>query len=173
MPHTVIIQNRPLLARLLLLFWAAAMVMGLMFALAGVRLVGPGEKAGAVILLLLGLTLCLAGLVMTGLCWRISSLRGPAVELTGEGLRDLRFSPELIPWEMLSWRVLFNGRSYSVQFDVAPDTRARLRIYWPQRALGLFNRMLGHPRFTLATLGTGHSAHALGELLKEFKPPSS
>ncbi|WP_395684945.1 hypothetical protein [Aestuariivirga sp.] len=166
----VIIGNRPLLARLLLLFWAAAVVMGALFALAGLRLLGPGEKGGAAVLLLLGMTLSLAGIIMSGLCWRIARLRGPAIELTATGLLDHRFSPGLIPWEALTWKIVFNGRGYSVQFDVEPASRTTLSIYWPQRALGLFNSLLGQPRFTLVALGTGHSAHGLGDMLAGFKP---
>lgn len=167
------IENRPLLARLLLLFWAAAAVMGGLFAAAGLRLLGPGEKGGALLLLVLGLTLVAAGIVMGGLCWRIGRLRGPAIELSDEGLLDRRLSPRRIDWQTIDWRITFNGRAYAVQFDVSPAIRAGLGIYWPQRVLGMFSRLLGRPGLTLVTLGTGLSAHQLGGLIEPFKPPAT
>ncbi len=172
MPAPVIIENRPLLPRLLLLFWIASAAMGLLFAVAGLRLLGPGEKGGAIALLLLGMTLTASGIIMGGLCWRISRIRGPAVELTSEGLLDHRLSPSRIAWQAIQWKIVFNGRTHNVQFDVTPSARRDLGIYWPQRVLSLFSRLLGRPAFTVVALGTGHSTHQLAALMEGFKPPA-
>ncbi|MFN4141959.1 hypothetical protein, partial [Aestuariivirga sp.] len=143
--------------------------MGLIFALTGARWLGPSENGMAILLMGMGLLLAAAGLVLAGLAWRIAWLRGPALELTEEGLRDRRLSPDVIPWDAISWRVMFNGRSYSLQFDVAEAQRKILRIYWPHRAMALFNRLMRHPEFTVVTLGTGLTAEAIGARMNSFK----
>jgi hypothetical protein len=170
MSEPVVIENRPLLARLLLMFWVAEIGVGLLFALAGARLLGPSENGGAVILILMGLVLVAAGVLMTGLCWRVARIRGAAIEMTAEGLLDRRLAERLIPWEALSWKVIFNGRSYSLQLTVANTLRHKVGILWYQRALGLFSRLFRHPEFTVTTLGTGLSAHELASHMERFKP---
>lgn len=173
LPDPLIIANRPLMARLLLLFWLAEVAVGLLFAAAGVRLVGPAENGGAAVLILMGVVLAGVGVVMTALCWRISFLRGPAIEMTAEGLLDHRLSGTRLPWEAIRWRVMFNGRSYAVQFDLDEPVRSAAALHWPQRALGLFSRAMRQPEFTLGTLGTGLSAHELGKRLERFSSASS
>jgi hypothetical protein len=155
------------------MFWVAEIGVGLLFALAGWRLLGPSENGGAAILILMGLVLVAAGVVMTGLCWRVARIRGAAVEMTAEGLLDLRLAKRRIPWEALTWKVIFNGRSYSLQLDVAAPFRREAGILWYQRGLGLFSRMLRHPEFTLSTLGTGLSAHEIAARMEAFKPALS
>ncbi len=173
MSEPVVIANRPHLARLLLLFWLAEVAVGLLFAAGGLRLFGPSENGGAAVLILMGLVLTAAGVVMAGLCWRIARLRGAAIEMTAEGLLDRRLSERRLPWAAIRWKVMFNGRSYAVQFDLSEPVRSEAAICWPQRALGLFSRMLRHPEFTLSTLGTGISAHELGKRLERFSSASS
>ncbi len=173
MPEPVIIANRPLTARLLLPLWIIQTAMGLVFALAGLRLLGPGENGAAAVLIILGLVLAAAGVVMTGLSWRSAWLKGPAIEMTAEGFRDRRLSDQLIPWAALSWKLVFNGRGHAVQIDVAEPWRGNLGGFWAQRALGRFNRLFRHPEFTVLTLGTGRSAHAIAALLARFKPATS
>lgn len=170
MPEPVVIENRPLLARLLLMFWAAETGVGLLFALAGVRLLGHAGNGGAAMLIVMGLVLAAAGVVMAGLCWEVARIRGAAVEMTAEGLLDRRLADMRIPWEAISWNVMFNGRSYSVQMNIAEPVRRQAGIRWHQRALGLFSRMLRHPEFTVTTLGTGLSAHDIGSRMESFKP---
>jgi hypothetical protein len=170
MPDPVTIENRPLLARLLLMFWVAEIVVGLLFALAGANLLGASENGGAVILILMGLVLVAAGAVMTGLCWRVARIKGAAVEMTAGGLLDRRLAEKRIPWEALSWKVIFNGRSYSLQLEIAEPFRREAGIRWYQRGLGLFSRMLRHPEFTVTTLGTGLSAHQIADMMQGFKP---
>ena len=169
---TVTIANRPLTARLLLLFWVAEVAVGLLFARAGARLVGPSENGGAAVLIVMGLVLVAAGIVMAGLCWRSGRITGAAIELGPEGLLDRRLSDQRLPWQAIRWKVIFNGRSYAVQFDLAEPTRSDARIHWPQRALGLLSRSLRQPEFTVSTLGTGLSAHALAKRLERFSPAS-
>ena len=171
MPAPVLIANRPLLPRLLLLFWIAEIAVGLLFALAGYELLGPSENGGAAVLMLMGLVLVLAGIVMAGQCLRSATLTGSAIEMTDAGLMDRRLSRQPIPWDAISWKVIFNGRSYAVQMDVTEPTRSMVQIAWPARALGLFSRSLRHPEFTIATLGTGLSAHDIGQRLTPFRPP--
>jgi hypothetical protein len=170
MTDAVTLPNHPLTARLLLPVWVVQTGMGLVFALAGLRLLGPGENGGAAVLIILGLVLAAAGVVMTALSWRSAWLKGTAIEMTAEGFRDRRLSAELIPWEAVSWKLVFNGRSHAVQIDIAAPWRERLSIFWAQRALGRFNRLLRHPEFTVLTLATGRSAHDIAALITPFKP---
>lgn len=169
MPQPVFIANRPLLPRLLLMFWVAEIAVGLLFAAAGYELLGPSENGGAIVLMLMGAVLSLAGIVMAGHCWRIARLAGNAIEMTDAGLLDRRLSTHPIPWEAISWKVIFNGRSYALQMDVTESARSAARIAWPARALGLFSRLLRQPEFTVAALGTGLSAHDLGRHMSSFR----
>jgi hypothetical protein len=173
MPAPVLIPNRPLVARLLLLFWVAEIAVGVLFALAGYGLLRPSENGGAAVLIIMGVVLCLAGMVMVGHCWRIANLVGNAIELTDAGLLDRRLSANPIPWDTISWKVIFNGRSYALQMDVAEPARSAAKIAWPARALGLFSRMLRQPEFNVAALGTGLSAHDIGRRIAAFKPPTA
>ena len=170
MPAPVLIPNRPTLPRLLLLFWGAEIAVGLLFAAAGYELLGPAENGGAAVLILMGLVLTLAGIVMAGHCWRIAFLSGNAIEMTEAGLLDRRLSARPIPWAAITWKVIFNGRSYALQMDVAEPARSAAQISWPAHALGLFTRLLRQPEFTVAALGTGLSAHDLGQRMAAFKP---
>lgn len=169
MPAPVTIANRPLLPRLLLLFWVAEIAVGVLFAAAGYELLGPSENGGAAVLILMGLVLVVAGVVMAGHCWRIARLSGNAIEMSEAGLMDRRLSARPIPWEAISWKVIFNGRSYALQMDVTEPARSAAGIGWPARALGLFSRMLRQPEFNVATLGTGLSADDLGKRMAGFK----
>lgn len=169
MPAPVLITNRPLLPRLLLLFWVAEIAVGLLFAAAGHGLLGPGENGGAVVLMLMGLVLVVAGVVMAGHCWRSASLSGPAIEMTETGLMDHRLSRQPIPWDAIGWKVIFNGRSYALQMDIAEPARSAAGISWSARALGLFSRMLRQPEFNVTTLGTGLSAEDIGKRMTAFK----
>lgn len=173
MPPPVIIPNRPLLSRLLLLFWVAEIAVGLLFVAAGYGLLRPGENGGAVVLMLMGVILTLAGLVMAGHCWRIARITGNAIEMTEAGLLDRRLSETVIPWEAISWKVIFNGRSYSLQANIAEPSRSAARIAWTARALGLLSRVLRQPEFTVATLGTGLSAHEIGQRMSTFLPATT
>ena len=170
MPAPVLIPNRPLVARLLLLFWVAEIAVGVLFALAGYGLLRPSENGGAAVLIIMGVVLCLAGLVMVGHCWRIANLVGNAIELSDAGLLDRRLSENPIPWDAISWKVIFNGRSYSLQMNIAEPARSAAGIAWPARALGLLSRVLRQPEFAIASLGTGLSAHDIGARFAPFKP---
>ena len=170
-PAPVTIPNRPFWARLLVPFWAIEVLMGLYFAWIGLSRLGPGENGMAVLLLVMGLLLAAAGVVMTGLAFRVARIRGTALEFTAEGFRDHRLSPILIPWEALRWKVIFNGRGHSLQFDLEPGFRKGFRAYWHQRALAGFNRLFKQPEFTVVTLGTGLNARDIGKRLEAYKAP--
>lgn len=173
MPAPVLIPNRPLLPRLLLLFWVAEIGVGILFAVAGYGLLRPGENGGALVLMLMGLVLVAAGIVMAGHCWRIARLTGNAIEMTEAGLLDRRLADKAIPWQAISWKVIFNGRSYSLQMNIAEPARSAARIAWTARALGLLSRGLRQPEFTVAALGTGLSAHELGQRMSTFLPATA
>jgi hypothetical protein len=165
----VLIPNRPMLPRLLLLFWVAEIAVGVLFAAAGYGLLGPDENGGAIVLILMGTVLALAGVVMAGHCWQAARVSGNAIEMTEAGLMDRRLSARPIPWEAISWKVIFNGRSYALQIDVAEPARSEAGISWPARALGLFSRLFRQPEFNVAALGTGLSAHDLGQRMAGFR----
>lgn len=171
MPSPVTIPNRPTLPRLLLLFWLAEIGVGLLFSLAGYELLGPAENGGAVVLMLMGAVLVVAGLLMAAHCWRIASLSGNAIEMTEAGLHDRRLSRRPIPWEAIDWKVIFNGRSYAVQMNVDAPARGAAGIAWHARTLGLFSRLLRQPELNVSALGTGLSAHDIGARMTPFKPP--
>ncbi|MCA3562540.1 MAG: hypothetical protein IOC82_16100 [Aestuariivirga sp.] len=173
MPAPVLLPNRPILPRLLLLFWVAEIAVGVLFAVAGYGLLGPSGNGGAAVLILMGLVLAVAGAVMAGHCWRSARLTGNAIEMTEAGLMDRRLSAHPIPWEAISWKVIFNGRSYALQMDVAEPAQSAAQIAWSARALGLFSRLLRQPEFNVAALGTGLSAHDIGQRMAAFKPPTA
>lgn len=170
MPAPVLIACRPLVPRLLLLFWIAEIVVGALFFLAGVNLLGPQENGGAVVLMLMGLVLVAAGLVAGSQCWRAATISGHAIEMTEAGLLDRRLSARIIPWEAIGWKLLFNGRSYAVYISVSEPGRSEAGIAWHARAAGLFNKLLRHPEFSVASLGTGLSAHEIAQRMAAFKP---
>ncbi|WP_290542037.1 hypothetical protein [Aestuariivirga sp.] len=169
----MIIPNRPLLPRLLLLFWVAEIAVGLLFAAAGYELLGQAGNGGAAVLMLMGVVLAVVGAVMAGHCWRSARLAGNAIEMTGAGLMDRRLSAHPIPWEAVSWKVIFNGRSYALQMDIAEPARSAAAIAWPARALGVFSRMLRQPEFNVAALGTAMTAEEIGKRMAGFKPPTA
>lgn len=172
MAEPVIIHNKPFWARILTVFWMIEVAVGLIFAGVGASWIGAGENGIAGVMIGCGLLLSVAGVVMTGVSWRVWRLgHGPAIEFNAKGLVDRRISGQVIPWPAVSWAVIFNGRSYSLQFDVARPERAALEVYWEQRLMGRFNRLFNYPELTMVTLGTGKSAHTLGRLLEGFKPP--
>ena len=57
--------------------------------------------------------------------------------------------------------------------DIREPARSAARIAWPARAAGLFSRMLRHPEFGIAALGTGLSAHDIAARMTAFKPPET
>lgn len=166
MPETLIIPNRPFWARALIFLCVIELGMGLLFVIAGIT-----HSSGLVIVLGALITALFLGLATFGL--PIAILTQPAIEMRPDGLLDRRFSQTLIPWEAISWKVVFNGRSYSLKFDVAEPTRQALALSPMQRLSAALSRAWRHPEFTLHTLGTGLSAHQLGEKLKNFKAPSA
>ncbi len=172
MAEPVIIHNRPFWARILTVFWAVEVAVGLVFAGVGASWLGAGENGLAGVTIGCGLLLAVVGVVMTGVSWRVWRLgQGPAIEMRDGGLVDRRIADATIPWAAISWAVIFNGRSYSLQFDVAPPERAALDVHWEQRLMGRFNRLFNYPELTMVTLGTAKSAHALGSLMESFKSP--
>ena len=166
MPETLIISSRPFWARALIFLCVIELGMGLLFIFAGIT-----RSSGLV--LVLGTLITALFVWLAAFAWPIAILRDPAIEMRPEGLLDRRFSQGVIPWEAISWRVVFNGRSYSLKFDVAEPARLALALSPMQRLAAALNRAWRHPEFTLHTLGTGLSAHQLGEKLKTFKAPAA
>ncbi|WP_373505654.1 hypothetical protein [Aestuariivirga sp.] len=170
MPDTVLIANKPFWARILAPFWVIETGSGLVFAWVGSSWLGGEENGVAWVLIAGGLLLAVAGVIMARLSWRVARLADAALELSDAGLLDRRLSPDLIPWEAIAWKVVFNGRSYSLQFDLTEPQRSGLAVYWDQKLVGRFNRLFGFPEFTAVTLGTGLTAHHLGECFSQFRP---
>ncbi len=165
MVDTVIIPNRPFWARALLLLCAVEIGMGLLFIYAGAT-----RSSG--LALALGSLMTALFLWLAVFSWPIAWLREPAIELRPEGLLDRRLARSVIPWEAVSWKILFNGRAYSLKIDVAEPARHAMRPYMLARIAAPFSRLWRHPEFTLHTLGTRHNAHQLGEKLRLFKSPA-
>lgn len=173
MPEPVAISNRPLWARLFAALWAAEAVMGGVFAATGVARLAPAENGMAVLMILFGALLAVAGTVMADVSWRAARLDGPALEFTAATFRDRRLSEQAIPWEAVEWRVVFNGLSHGVQFDLAPHHRASYRTRWSHRILGVFNRAFRYPEFSVTTVGTGLGVQQLAALMECFKKRQS
>lgn len=172
MPDPVIIENRPRRAWVFVALWAVETLAGLGFAGSGLAWLGARENGAGIVLIVMGLVLCLAGIVMTGQSWRIARLHGPAIRMTASGLTDRRVAEQEVPWEALHWKIVFNGRSYAVQFGVAEPHRATFRPHWEQRLQAGFHRLFGYPDFVMPLLGTAHSVAALAEHLRKFKAES-
>ena len=68
----------------------------------------------------------------------------------------------------MTWKVVFNSRAYSLQFDVRPPQREALEVYWEQPVMGRFNRMFKYPELTIVTPGTGRTAHQQADLMARF-----
>ncbi len=161
----IIIPNRPFWARALLFLCVVELGMGLLFISAGIT-----QSSGFV--LVLGGLITALFLWLAAFTWPIAWLREPALELRPEGLLDRRLTCSVIPWESVNWKILFNGRSYSLKFDVAEPSRTSLKLSPLHRLAAAFSRVWRHPEFTAHTLGTGLSAHQLGEKFKQFKAPT-
>lgn len=166
MPEPVIIPNRPFWARALLFLCVIELGMGALFIYAGFT-------QSSVLLPVLGVLIIALFLGLSAFAWPIAWLREAAIEMRPEGLLDRRIAPALIPWEAISWKILFNGRSYSVKFNVAEPAYRGIALSPPNRLAAAFSRLWRHPEFTIHTLGTGLSAHQLGEKLKYFKEPAA
>lgn len=166
MADTVIIPNRPFWARALLFLCVIELAMGLLFMAAGLT-----QSSGLV--LGLGALITVLFLWLAAFAWPIAWLREPAIELRPDGLLDRRLTRSVIPWEALRWKILFNGRAYSVKFDVTGPARQSLKLSPLHRLTAAAGRLWRLPEFTLHTLGTGFSAHQLGEKLKPFKSPDA
>lgn len=166
MHEPVIIPNRPLWARALIFLSVIEVGMGLLFLYAGL------SQSSGLVLALGGLITALF-LGVAAYAWPAAWLKEPAIEMRPEGLLDRRLAPFVIPWEAISWRVQFNGHAYSLKFDVAEPIRQNLPLSPLHRLAATFSRIWRHPEFTVHTLGTGLSAHQIGEKLKQFKLPAA
>lgn len=173
MPEPVIIANRPFWARVFAVFWLIEIAVGLSFSAGGIGLAGSGESGVVAVLFACGLILAAVGVVMAASALRIWSLKGPAIEMRTDGFIDRRTADQLIPWQAISWKVVFNSRTYSLQLDVKPPEREALKVHWEQGLMGRLNRMFKYPELTVLTLGTGKTAHQLADLMARFKPENS
>lgn len=170
MAESVIIRNRPIRASITVLIWGVESLAGVYLARLGIGWLGQAENGMAVLTILGGILLAAAGAVMTDIAWQAARLGGgPAITLTGSGIIDHRLSAIELAWRDVSYKIVFNGRAHSLQFDLSPIARASYRVSWGNRVMGLLNRAFGYPEFTLATLATGLSTHALGQLMEESR----
>jgi hypothetical protein len=170
MVEPVIIENRPFWPRVMVAFWVFEAIMGLVFAVMGAGWLGGAENGAAILFIAMGLVLALTGAAMSNVTWQIANLEGPAIELTEAGFRDFRLSKIQIAWNDLQWKLVFNGWSWSLQFDLGGPGRQLYRVSWGYRLLARFNRMFSYPEFTVLTLGTGRTAQQLAEAIGQFKP---
>lgn len=170
MPQPVVITNRPFWARILTAFWVAETMLGLAFVAMGASWIGAEHPVFVAGLFIGGLVLAGIGAPMAANSWRIARLKGTAIEMTDAGFRDHRIAETLTPWQAIAWKIVFNGRSYSLQFDVAQPHRDALLVHWDQRLLGHLNQVLGYPEFTVVTLGTQHGVDDLAHLMGQFRP---
>lgn len=170
MAEPVIIRNRPFWARVLTVFWLAEIALALVFWAIALAWSMAGDVGLGAILACGGLVLLAAGAPMAALSWRIARLAGAAIAMTDSGLRDRRIADILIPWKAITWTTVFNGRTYSLQFDAAEPHAAALRRHWDQRLMGRYNRLFGFPEFTVVTLGTGEGVARLAELMNAYRP---
>jgi hypothetical protein len=172
MNSSVTIENRPFRARLLVLFWMVEIGVGLAFAAAGAARMGSGENGVAGVMIAGGVLLSIVGVIMAAISWRIARIRGPVLTLGPSGLMDRRICEQVIPWSAVSWKIIFNGRAYALQFDVAEPERSSLDPYWEQQAIGKFNSLFRYPEFSVAALGTGRTIYDLADIMKRYKAPS-
>jgi hypothetical protein len=149
------------------LFWTVETVLGLGTFVAGFVLMADGEPWQMVATLIAaGALLAYLGLAMAGLCWITTLARGPVLVMSAAGLRDLRVSPDLIPWEGFDWGVFYAGRGRtSIQFA----TSAPVRVGWPMRMFAPLSRVLRTPPYFIMSLGTGHSVDDLTFFLHRFR----
>ena len=155
MAEPVIIENRRFWARVLTLFWVAEVIMGLGFAATGIGWLGGEDIGLAAVMIVCALLLAGVGVMMTALSWRIARLKGAAIEMSEAGFLDRRIAEAVTPWNAIAWKIVFNSRSYSLQFDAAAPHGAALRRHWDLRLMGRFNRFFKYPEFTVVTLGAG------------------
>jgi hypothetical protein len=87
------------------------------------------------------------------------------------GFLDRRLADVVTPWDAVAWKIVFNGRSYSLQFDAAEPHGSSLRRHWDQRLMGRLNRLFKYPEFTILTLGTAKNVAELGALMSRFRLP--
>lgn len=165
MPDSIVIPNRPFWARALLFLCVIELATGALF-------IYGGLTQPSALVLVLGVLMVALFAGLSAFAWPIARLREPAIEMRPEGLIDRRLTASIIPWESISWKILFNGRSYSLRFEVTEPVRQSLKLSPAQKLVSAFHRLWRQPGFTLHTLGTGLSAHQLGEKLKNFKPPA-
>ena len=172
MADSVSIENKPFWARFFTVFWAIEAVMGLVFAALGFSWLGGQENGVAWVLIVIGLHARRGQRHDDG---RVLARRPPQ----GHGHRDDRAGfprpaavadPDPVG-RPLTWAVVFNGRSYSLQFDLTPEIRSRYRVSWGNRMAAAMNRAFRYPEFTVMTLGTGKGISQLDQLMRQFKPP--
>lgn len=149
------------------LFWTAEVVLGLGAFVAGFVLMADGEPWQTVATLIaVGALLSYLGLAMSGLCWITALARDPVVVMSAAGLRDIRVSYDLIPWEGFDWGLFYAGKGKrSLQFE----TSAAIVVRWPMRMFAPFSRALGTPPYFIMSLGTGLSSDDLTPLVHRFR----
>ncbi len=171
MTEPVIIANRPFWPRVTTVFWALETAVGLLFAALGTAWLGGDENGAPVLMIVMGLMLALAGAVMTNVVWQAARLKGPAILASEHGFQDRRLSEQKIGWDHLQWKVVFNGRNWSLRFDIDDTLRSQFRVCWGNRVLALLNRALRYPAFGVMTLGTSMGTNDLSAVMSKFKKP--
>ena len=165
MAEPVSISNRPFWAIVFTVFWVVEIVFGGFIIATGVSWLGGRENGAAVVIILGGVLVMAAGVMMVDVSWQVARLKGAAIEITPQGFRDRRLNETVIAWADITHKVVFNGRAYSLQFDLTPQARAGYCVSWGNRMMGALNRFFKYPEFTIVTLGTGKTAHEIARLM--------
>jgi hypothetical protein len=147
--------------------WTLETLLGVGAVAGGVWQLAEGRWPVGAGLVVMGAVLAPVGLSMAGLSWITARARGPVVEMTPLGFRDIRISADLIPWQGFRWDLCAAGRG-RVSLQVGSAQPCRLR--WPTRLQAPLNRLTGNPPWTVLTLGTGASAEDIAAQLRRFCP---
>ena len=168
---TLVVPNSPFVLRAFGMFWVAEAILGLVFAFYGANF--PDEIWFGNVMVGLGLLLAFVGTVLGGLSFSRAGIKGPLIAIGPDGLLDAGVCDRVIPWRALSWRYEVYFRGSTIMYDVDETITGPLTLSLPIQILAIVNRVLGHGRFSLMTMGTGKSLDELAKLLSAYRPEAS
>lgn len=173
MAERVTIEARRGWSRAMMIFWAIEALFGLFFAGLGAVFLASEPWWLCAALVAAGLFLFLVGVMMAGVMGRVLRIRGPVIEMDGEGFIDRRISEQKVPWPEMRWGIVRNARfGDGLYFDVNRGFAATYRVAPPIAWLSAYNRPFSYPPHPVLTVGTGKSLEELAELMAQFSPAS-
>jgi len=154
-----------IVATLASIFTAGA-CMGYLFGVLGRPPTTTVDFVSAVFMLLMGVIgTVLFGVITVEAVRMLSRPRAPVIFLARNGFKDVRTSPDLIPWSAI--RSLPNFRNSSVLMDLDPQFAETLRLKFVPRFSKAANRLLGYPGLYVSTFPLEDmSARKLLELMR-------